>query len=78
LVVLLSSEKALKICIGRANKRGTNTTTMVDDQSFQSTSQVLHVCSNGEEVVCEKTLGNNNLQEHYKETDRERMSSRER
>lgn len=40
--------------------------------------QVLHVCSNGEEAVCEKTLGNNNLQKHYKETDRERMSSRER
>lgn len=40
--------------------------------------QVQHVCSNGEEAVREKTLGNNNLQEHYKEIDRERMSSRER
>jgi hypothetical protein len=38
LAVLLSSEKALKICTGRANKRGDNTTTMVDDQSFESTS----------------------------------------
>ncbi len=63
----------------QSKQKGANTTTMVDDQSFPIyQQQVLHVCSNGEEAVCEKTLGNNNLQKHYKEIDRERMSSRER